>query len=124
MKIREVKNDFKIIELNEENGFKIQRDNLKITIYDKEIINDLINKNLQKKYGHLLYLIASLNDNSDTSNTTDSDVFLVRNKIDELRNIILTKYAKYLPKNTINKYLKTLILLEEKIIVPKKAKSR
>ena len=124
MKIRDVKNDFKIIELNEENGFKIQRDNLKITIYDKEIINDLINKNLQKKYGHLLYLIASLNDNSDTSNTTDSDVFLVRNKIDELRNIILTKYAKYLPKNTINKYLKTLILLEEKIIVPKRAKSR
>lgn len=121
MKIKEVKNDFKIIELEEENGFKIQRDNLKITIYDAEIINDLINKNLQKKYEHLLYLVASLNDGSDT---TDSDVFLVRNKIAELRNIILTKYSKYLPKNTINKYIKTLILLEEKIIVPKKAKSR
>ena len=121
MKIREVKNDFKIIELNEEQGFKIQRDNLKITIYDTEITNELINKNLQKKYERLLYLVASLNDDSDT---TESDVFLVRDKIDELRNIILTKYAKYLNKNAINKYLKALILLEEKIIVPKKAKSR
>ena len=121
MKIREVKNDFKIIELNEENGFKIQRDNLKITIYDEEITTALINKNLQKKYERLLYLVASLNDDNDT---TDSDVFLVRNKIDELKNIILTKYAKYLPKDVINKYLKALILLEEKIIVPKRAKSR
>lgn len=121
MKIREVKNDFKIIELNEENGFKMQRNNLKITIYDTEIINSLINKNLQKKYGHLLYLVASLNDNSDT---TDSDVFLVRNKIAELRNIIITKYAKFLTKNTLNKYLKMLLLLDEKIIVPKKIKSR
>ena len=121
MKIKEVKNEFKIIELKEEQSFKIQRDNLKITIYDEEIINDLINKNLQKKYGRLVYLVASLNDNDDT---TDSDVFLVRNKIDELRNIILTKYAKYLKRSILNKYLKALLLLEEKIILPKRSKNR
>jgi len=61
---------------------------------------------------------------TEDDDSSESDTELALLKIENLKNLIISKYSKYLSKNLLNKYLKMLILLEEKLYVPKKGRGR
>ena len=122
-KIEEVKCHFEIVSLDSEEGFVLhkRKDNLKITIYDKEQAAKIIDHNFNKKYRELLYIIMELNNSEDT---TDSDTTLALMKIDDLRTILLNKYYMFLSKGMIEKYMNMLLLLEEKVPIIEKNRGR
>ena len=68
-----------------------------------------------------MYIIVDINNSEDA---TESDGELVRNQIEELRCAIINKYAKFLNKDLINRYLKMLLILESKLIIPEKSRGR
>lgn len=121
MVLKKNSNDFEIVELECEDGFTIKTKNKNIIIYDKEMINNIIDKEFSAKYKKILYIIMDINSSDDA---TDTDTFLVREQISELKNMLLNKYKKYISKELLNKYLKMLLLLEDKIVVKEKSNGR
>lgn len=119
--IEKIKCDFEIVEMDNLEGFAIKnrKQNEVITIYDEELIQDAIAKNFNKKYRELLYLVMDVNESDDA---TETDTELVLMKIDDLRKKILN--MKFLSKEQLNKYLKMLLLLNEKIRVPEIGRGR
>ncbi len=115
IKLEQVKCDFEIIEDHDQNGLTLSKknNNIKITIYDQSLIEKIIDDNFNKKYRALLYMIMSLN-NEDT---TESDTELALIKIDDLRNILLSKYFNLISKELLDKYLNMLLLLDQKVPV-------
>lgn len=113
-KINKVKCDFEILEIDDDNGFVITKGNTvpKITVYDSELIENVINEKFNQKYRNLLYIIMNIANSDDA---TDSDSELVLVKIDELKRYIINKFGKILSKETLNKYLNMLLLLEYKV---------
>ncbi len=121
MKTKHVNYDFKIVELNLPKGFSFNKKNHKITLYDKELIASVIDKNFNRKYRDLLMLVIDVNTSDDS---TESDGNLALMKINELKELLINKYYYFLPKNILQKYIKMLVLLEQKLIIPKKNKRR
>ena len=80
--IEKINKDYDIVELNLKNEFTIVKGNSCLKIYDKKIILKLIDKNFNKKYQELLYLVMEIEEDS-----TDTDNYLALLKIDELKNI-------------------------------------
>ena len=121
MKIEKINCDFKIIKMDKRETLDIvnAKNNEKIIIYDDELKNVLFEKKFNKNYRELLYLILELNDSEDT---TESDTELVFIKIEELRNKILN--MKFLNKKEKEKYIKMLMLLAEKLNIPKRNRGR
>ena len=119
--IEKIKCDFEIVEMDNLEGFAIKnrQQNEVITIYDEELIQDAIAKNFNKKYRELLYLVMDVNESDDA---TETDTELVLMKIDDLRKKILN--MKFLSKEQLNKYLKMLLLLNEKLRVPEIGRGR
>ena len=121
-KIEEVKCDFEIVEMDDLEGFTLNKkeQGVKITMYNKDLIERIIDNNFNKKYRSLLYLVMEL----DSDDTTESDTELARLKIDDLRRMLITKYFKYISRDLLEKYLNMLILLEEKIPIVSKNRGR
>ena len=119
MQIKSPKNEFLVEDITLEHGLKISSKNTKITIFDKKTKEKIIEERFNQKYRELLELVLSVNEDS-----SEDDALYVRDRINELRNYLLNKYAKYVSKNILNKYLKMLLLLEQKLIIPKKQRGR
>lgn len=111
------KSDFVVVENDNDKkvSFKISEEET-ITIYDEQLIAKMIDTKFNKTYRNLLYLICQINESDDS---TDTDTYLVLDKIEDLKNKLLNKYYKYLNKDVLSKYLKMLILLEEKLSLSK-----
>ncbi len=118
MKIKKTNGEFKVIDISLEDGLKLTNRIGSITIYDDPLKEKIIEQRFAKRYRNLLYLVMNL----DSEEGEDSD--LVRSKIQELRNILLNNYSKHISKNTLNHYLKMLLLLEEKIRGKEKHRGR
>lgn len=119
--LKKVSNTFEIIENNEEVLYTINKKNNKICVYNKDLLENIIDKNFNKKYKELLYLVMTINDDEDSS---DSDTELALLKIEDLKNYILSHYQKYIGKDLLNKYLKMMMILEGKLLAPKKKMGR
>jgi len=119
--LKKVSSEFEIVEFNVKKSFSIKNKEEKITIYDENLILELIDKKFNKEYKKLLYIIMDINNSDDA---TESDGLLVRDKIDELKNIILSKYSKHISKEMLNRYLKMILILEEKLVIPERSRGR
>lgn len=119
--LSKLKCDLEIVELKEEKLFTINNKNEKITLYNKEMLEKIIDKNFNKKYRELLYLIMTITEDDES---TESDAELALLKIDELRKYLINHYGKNISRILLNKYLKMLMLLEQKLNVPRKRRGR
>ena len=110
--------NLEIVDYQEIEGLTISKENKeeKITIFDKNLINKIINQKINKKYQELLNIIIDINDSEDAT-TTDGELVLI--KIDSLKEKILKEYGKYLTKEALNKYLQMFESLENKLEIPK-----
>lgn len=122
IKLEQVKCDLEIVSLDEQNGLTLNKKSkdIKVTIYDKDLITKIIDDNFNKKYRSLLYLVMNLND----EDTTESDTNLALLKIDDLKKLIINKYINFLSKGLLDKYLNMLMLLEEKVPIVIKNRGR
>jgi len=111
-KIKKINCEFTIEEKEIEYKFVFNKKKEKIYIYDEELIEKIIDNSFNQKYRKLLYIVMDITENDDS---TESDAELILFKIDELKNLLLSKYFKYISSELLNKYLKMLILLEEKL---------
>lgn len=119
--IKKVNSEFEIVEFDDKKVFTIKKEEEKITFYDESLVEDVISNKINETYKRILYIIMDINNSEDA---TESDGELVRNQIEELRNIILNKYSKYLSKELINRYLKMLLILESKLVIPERNRGR
>ncbi len=118
-KLEKINKEFLIVEKENEEAFIITKGEEKLILHDKLIIPKVIDKKFNEKYRRLLYIIIDINE-SDSDN--ESDIYLVKENIEELRELILKKYAKYIKKDVLNKYLKMLLILEGKIVTKNRGK--
>ena len=118
---KKINSQFEILEYEDKKTFTITKEEQKITFYDDKVIEDVISKKFNEKYKQILSIIMDLNDSDDS---TESDMFLVRDRISELRNILMNKYGNYISRQLLNKYLKMLMILEDKIIISEKVRGR
>lgn len=119
--LKKVSTNFEIVEFNDKKAFGIIKDNKKISIYDKELTEELIDKKFMNEYKKILYIIMDINESEDANET---DVFLVRDRLEELKNLLVSKYSKYIKKELLNKYLKMLLILEGKLVIPERSRGR
>lgn len=120
--IKKVKNEFEILELEDKELFSIKNKEEIIKVYDQELLEKIIDNTFNKKYRKLLYLIMSVNEDEDS---TDTDAELALLKIEDLKKYIMLHYSELISKRLLNKYLKMLMILENKIEFNKKrGKSR
>ena len=120
-KIKRVNCEFKVVEQEEKSILTISKKEEKIIFYNENTLLEYIDSDFNKKYRNTLYLIINTLDDEECS---DSDVELLYLKVDKLKELILSKYFKYISKDMINKYLKMILLLEEKLNVPRKRRGR
>ena len=111
-KIKKINCDFTIEEKEKNYKYVFNKKNEKIYIYNDELIENVIDSTFNQKYRKLLYIVMDITENEDS---TDTDAELILYKIDDLKNLLLTKYFKYISKELLNKYLKMLLLLEDKL---------
>lgn len=122
MNLKKVNNDFEIVELNEKEIYTINKNSEKISIYDNDLLEKILDNNFNKKYKELLYLCMSIIEDEES---TDTDTELALLKIEDLKNYIINHYSKFINNHLLNKYLKMIMILEGKLNLPKKrGKSR
>lgn len=121
MKINKINAEFEIVELEKIKGLSVQNEEEKVVIYDDALKEEMVSKKFMERYKRLLYIITDINNSDDA---TDSDSELTRVQIEELRNLLLKNYKKYISKELLNKYLKMLLILESKMIVREKGVCR
>lgn len=84
----------------------------KILLLDDSMIESVLKEKVISKYNKIVkliyYILASNPDD-------DEGAMLALDEIEKLKNIILNKYLKYLPKDFCNKYFNKLIILEKKL---------
>jgi len=115
--LKKVSSEFYVLEKEDGKKFTITKsEEEKIIIYDEKLIESVIEKKFNQKYRKLLYIIMDINENDDS---TESDTLLCLEKIEELKKLLINKYYKYITKDILNKYLKMIYLLEEKIKLKK-----
>lgn len=120
--LKKINCEFTIVEKEKNKKFIIKKnENEKISIVDEELIENIIDREFTKKYRKLLYIVMDISGNEDS---TESDAELCLIKIEELKNIILNKYYKYISRELLNKYLKMMMLLEEKLRIPDRRRGR
>lgn len=114
MKIKEVKKDFEIVEMEDIDGLTITKkaNNEKITIYNPILIEELIEKNFEKKYKKILYMIMVYNESSDSTSEDAEGIFL---EIENFKNYLIRKYYKIIEPFKLNQYLNMLLMLESKV---------
>ena len=119
--IKKVATEFEIVEFDEKKLFSIKKEEEKISLYDSNLVENVIDRKFNDTYKRLLYIVMDINNSEDSE---ESDAYIVRDQIDELRNSLINKYEKYLSRDILNKYLKMLLILESKIVVPEKHRGR
>ncbi len=122
--LNKVRCEFEIIELKDKKVFALGSKNKgeEITFYDKDLMEKAINSYFNKKYRDLLYIIMSI-ENADDA--TESDTELVLMKIDDLRNYVLKMFGKHLDAATLKRYMNMLLMLESKVpTMERKSKGR
>lgn len=114
--IKKVKCEFEVVD-KEDKAFTLNiSDSEKIFIYDDELLEEVIDKKFNKQYRKLLYLVMDITENDDND---DENINMALLKIEDLKNILLSKYYKYISRELLNKYLKMLMLLDEKLTLPR-----
>jgi len=119
--LKKVTTEFEIVEFADKKTLTVKKEKEKIIFYDELVVEEYIDKKFTNKYKKLLYIIMDINNNDDS---TESDAWLVRNQIDELKNTLINKYSKHINRELLNKYLKMLLLLEEKLVIPERSRGR
>jgi len=118
---KKVNAEFEIVEFDDKKTFTVRKEEEKITFYDEKLIEDIIIKKFNDKYKRLLYIIMDITNSEDA---TDTDAEIIRSQIEELRNLLLNKYSKYLSRELINKFLKMLLILDSKLVIPERRRGR
>ena len=113
-KINEVKSDFEIIEMDELEGLTITKkaNNEKVTIYDPILISEIVDKNFEKKYKKLLYMVMMFNELDDSSSDDAEGIIL---QIEAFRNYLINKYYKLIGNGKLNQYIEMLLMLESQV---------
>lgn len=112
-KIKNPKNNLEIVEIDSQGGFAFNKgkDDIKITVYDNVVIENIIADFFKQKFQKLVYLVSLFN-SSDDDDTDDS---LVRDKCEELKQLLIIKYQKFLNKKDLAKYINMIDMLESEI---------
>ncbi len=119
--LKQDKNEFKIIEITEEEGFLLnsRKNNYEIKIFDEKLIKNIIEDNFQKNYKRILKQIIDEDDNDNNER--------VLTEIESYMIYIKNKFGKFLTEKELNKYLRMLTMahqnLERAIEVYKEEKS-
>lgn len=102
------KNEFKIIEIENIDGFLInsKKNNYEIKIIDEELIKKIINDNFIKNYKRIL-------NNIDDDNPEGNEHIL--KEIESYVIYIKNKFSKYLTAKELSKYLKMLDMIYQSI---------
>lgn len=102
------KNEFKIIEIENLDGFLInsKKNNYEIKIIDEELIKKIINDNFIKNYKRIL-------NNIDDDNSEGNEHIL--KEIESYVIYIKNKFSKYLTAKELSKYLKMLDMVYQSI---------
>ena len=113
-KITKVKSDFEILELDTKEGLTITKkdQNEKVEIYDPIIIQEIIDKNFEKKYKKILYKIMLFNEQENNS-SDDAEAIVL--EIDNFRKYLINKYYYILGGHKLNQYINMLLMLESQI---------
>ena len=113
MKIKEVKSDFEILEMEDREGLIVTKkaNNEKITIYEPLLIEEILDKNFEKKYKKILYAFMMYNE-SDGSSDDAEGIYL---EIENFRNYLINKYYKLIGPSKLSKYIDVLLMLESQI---------
>ena len=121
--INKVNCDLELLKVEEKSVFSFGSSNMgeKITIYDERLVKPTIESIFMKKYKRLLYIIMNIAESDDAN---DSDALIVLDKINELREYLMSVYGKHIKNAELHRYLKMLEFLESKLVIPKKGKSR
>lgn len=119
-KISKNKNKYKSSKrISFDDGFDFNK-KIKITIYNKDMINNIINSKIKSK----LNKISILNMLYENDDDDDSTGRLIQIKIEELRQIILGEYKEYISDKKAQSLLKDLNGLETKYKINRKTKTR
>ena len=117
--LKKLNSEFTVVEKENNVKFTISKsEEEKLFVYDEELVENIIDSNFNQKYRKLLYMVM------DIADSTDSDCELSLIKIEELKNLLLSKYYKYINRELLNKYLKMMMLLEEKLTIPRRGRGR
>ena len=108
-KITKVKSDFEILELDTKEGLTITK---KVEIYDPILIQEIIDKNFEKKYKKILYKIMLFNEQENNS-SDDAEAIVL--EIDNFRKYLINKYYYILGGHKLNQYINMLLMLESQI---------
>lgn len=102
------KNEFKIIEIENLDGFLInsKKNNYEIKIIDEELIKKIINDNFIQNYKRIL-------NNIDDDNPEGNEHIL--KEIESYVIYIKNKFSKYLTAKELSKYLKMLDMVYQSI---------
>ena len=102
------KNEFKIIEIENLDGFLInsKKNNYEIKIIDEELIKKIINDNFIKNYKRIL-------NNIDDDNPEGNEHIL--KEMESYVIYIKNKFSKYLTAKELSKYLKMLDMIYQSI---------
>ena len=102
------KNEFKIIEIENLDGFLLnsKKNNYEIKIIDEELIKKIINDNFIKNYKRIL-------NNIDDDNPEGNEHIL--KEIESYVIYIKNKFSKYLTAKELSKYLKMLDMVYQSI---------
>ena len=102
------KNEFKIIEIENLDGFLLnsKKNNYEIKIIDEELIKKIINDNFIKNYKRIL-------NNIDDDNPEGNEHIL--KEIESYVIYIKNKFSKYLTAKELSKYLKMLDMIYQSI---------
>lgn len=120
--LKKLNSEFTVVEKENNVKFTISKsEEEKLFVYDEELVENIIDSNFNQKYRKLLYMVMDIEENEDS---TDSDCELALIKIEELKNLLLSKYYKYISRELLNKYLKMMMLLEEKLTIPRRGRGR
>ena len=119
--IKKLNSELEVVEKEDKKFTLNMNEHEKIIIYNNELLEKVIDNKFNKKYRKLLYLVMEVTGNDDSD---DDEINIALLKIEELKNILLGKYYKYISKELLNKYLKMMMLLEEKLSVPKRGRGR
>ena len=115
--IKEINCEFDVLNYDEESKISINKKNIKMDFFDDELVLNVIDKKFNKKYLNIINML-------DEDDDSESEKEIILEKIDDLKRLIIDKYYNYLDKKTLTKYLKMIVLLENKISLTTRKSSR
>jgi hypothetical protein len=82
------------------------------------MVENIFELKINKKYRDILLMLMEENDDSE------GEEEIVRNKIEELKRLIMDKYYQYISPESLKRYIKRITLLESQIKPKERGKSR